>query len=98
MTSGSTDGEIICTPARAPNANAVAEGWVGTVRRECLDQLLIVGSRQLVRVLRVYVEHDTSAVRTASLGLGTPRAVGAGTWERVLPPQISCAVETSSVD
>jgi putative transposase len=42
---------------QAPNANAVAERWVGTVRRECLDQLLIVGRRQLVRVLRRYVEH-----------------------------------------
>jgi putative transposase len=44
--------EVIGTPIQAPNANAVAERWVGTVRRECLDQLLIVGRRQLVRVLR----------------------------------------------
>jgi putative transposase len=36
---------------------AVAERWVGTVRRECLDQLLIVGRRQLVGVLRRYVEY-----------------------------------------
>jgi transposase InsO family protein len=42
---------------RAPNANAVAVRWVGTVRRECLDQLLIVGRQQLVRVMRRYVEH-----------------------------------------
>jgi putative transposase len=48
----STGSAIIRTPVQAPNANAVAEPWVGTVRRECLDQLLIVGRRQLVRVLR----------------------------------------------
>jgi putative transposase len=53
----STDVQIICTPIRAPNANAVAERWVGTVRRECLDQLLIVGRQHLVRVLRGYVDH-----------------------------------------
>jgi len=55
----STGTEIIRTPAQAPNANAnaVAERWVGTVRRECLDQLLIVGSQHLARVLRRYVEH-----------------------------------------
>ena len=38
----STGAEIIRTPVQAPNANAVAERWVGTVRRECLDHLLIV--------------------------------------------------------
>jgi putative transposase len=46
---------IIRTPVRAPNANAHAERWVGSVRRECLDRLLISGRRQLEHVLRVYV-------------------------------------------
>ena len=32
------------------------ERWVGTVRRECLDRLLILG-RQLEHILRVYVRH-----------------------------------------
>ena len=46
---------VIRTPVRAPNANAHIERWVGSVRRECLDRLLIVNRRQLERVLRVYV-------------------------------------------
>ena len=49
--------EIIRTPFRAPNANAFAERWVGTVRRDCLDWLLIASRRQLEHVLRVYVDH-----------------------------------------
>ena len=49
--------EIIRTPFRAPQANAFAERWVGTVRRDCLDWLLIVSRRQLERVLRIYVDH-----------------------------------------
>ena len=49
--------EVIRTPIQAPNANAIAARWVGTVRRECLDDLLIAGRRQLLRVLHQYVEH-----------------------------------------
>ena len=49
--------EVLRTPVQAPNANAYAERWVGTVRVECLDWLLIVGRRHLEQVLRVYVQH-----------------------------------------
>jgi putative transposase len=49
--------EIVLTPVRAPRANAYAERWVGTVRAECLDWLLILGRGHLEEVLRVYVRH-----------------------------------------
>ena len=49
--------EIVRTPIQAPNANAYAERWVGSVRRECLDRLLIFRRRQLEHVLRVYIRH-----------------------------------------
>jgi transposase InsO family protein len=45
------------TPVRAPMANAYAERWIGTARRECLDRILILGRRHLERVLNEYVEH-----------------------------------------
>ncbi len=45
------------TPIRAPNANAYAERWVGNVRSECLDRLLIFGRHHLERVLCAYVRH-----------------------------------------
>jgi putative transposase len=48
---------VIKAPVRAPKARAHAERWVGTVRRECLDRLLILGRRHLHRVLAAYVAH-----------------------------------------
>jgi putative transposase len=64
--------EVILTPIQAPNANAVAERWVGTVRQECLDHLLIAGRRQLGRVLHVYVEHYNHHRPHRGLGLSAP--------------------------
>ena len=47
--------EVLLTPVQAPNANASAERWVGTVRAECLDWLLIVGRGHLEQVHQVYL-------------------------------------------
>jgi len=49
--------EVLRTPVRAPCANAYAERWVGTVRRELLDRMLIFGCWQLRSVLAEYVDH-----------------------------------------
>ena len=51
------DIRIIRTPIRAPRANAIAERFIGTLRRECLDHLLITGPRHLAAVLREYTQH-----------------------------------------
>lgn len=44
-------------PPRAPKANAYAERWVSTVRREYLDRMLIFHERQLVQVLTEFESH-----------------------------------------
>jgi putative transposase len=64
--------EVIRTPIQAPNANAVAERWVGTVRREYLDHLLITGRRHLLRVLHSYVRHYNRHRPHRSLDLSAP--------------------------
>jgi len=48
---------VIKTPVRSPRANSYAERFVGTLRRECLDYLLILGERHLRKVLSEYVLH-----------------------------------------
>ena len=58
--------ETILTPVRAPNANAIAERVIGTLRRECLDHVIAVNERHLRRVLGEYVQHQ-NAMRAASV-------------------------------
>ena len=64
--------EVIRTPVEAPRANAIAERFVGTVRRECLDWLLIANRRHLERVLRTYVDHYNAHRPHRGLGLAAP--------------------------
>jgi transposase InsO family protein len=69
---GSEQIKIIRTPVQAPNANAHMERWVGSVRSECLDRLLILGRRQLEHVLRVYVRHYNGGKPHRALDLKPP--------------------------
>jgi transposase InsO family protein len=48
---------IIKTPVRSPRANSFAERYVGTLRRECLDHLLIYGEQHLRQILTEYAQH-----------------------------------------
>jgi hypothetical protein len=66
--------EIVKTPLRAPRANAYAERFVGTVRRECLDWILVVGRSQLGRVLRISVAHYNRHRPHRGLGLTPPQS------------------------
>ena len=48
--------KVVKTPFRAPDANAHAERWVGSVTQECLDHLILFGLSSLQRTLRIYQE------------------------------------------
>jgi len=67
------DMRIIRTPIRAPRANAIAERFIGTLRRECLDHLLITGPRHLAQVLQEYIEHYNTHRPHRSLHQQPPR-------------------------
>jgi putative transposase len=67
----------ILTPLMAPRANAHAERWVGSARRECLDWMLIVSQRHLEAVLGEYCAHYNDERPHRSCGLRPPASIGA---------------------
>src|SRR6266571_1521773 len=63
---------VIRTPIAAPQAKAHAERWVGSIRRACLDRMLIVSRSHLERVLRQYVAHHNTHRPHRALGQQPP--------------------------
>jgi putative transposase len=58
---------------RAPPANAFAERWVGTVGRELLDRMLLLGRRHLQIARLGYVAHDNQHRPHRALGQAPPQ-------------------------
>ena len=67
---------MILTPLMAPRANAHAERWIGSCRRECLDWMLIVNQRHLEAVLREYCLHYNDERPHRSRNLRPPSSRG----------------------
>jgi len=63
----------VLTPIATPQANAVAERLVGTFRRECLDQIIVMNERHLRCVLHEFIRHYNSARPHRTLELEVPK-------------------------
>jgi transposase InsO family protein len=64
--------DSIVTPIRAPKANAIVERVIGTLRRECLDHLIVLDEQHLRSVLVEYVAYYNRERPHCTLGLQTP--------------------------
>jgi hypothetical protein len=63
--------EVVIAP-RSPWQNAYAERVIGSIRRECLNHVVVMGERHLLRILSQYITYY-NAVRThLSLGKDAP--------------------------
>ena len=72
---GASSIEVLKTPYRAPRANAICERFLGSVRRECLDHILVFGDRQLHRVIKEYVEYFNRAKPHQGIGQRIPEGI-----------------------
>jgi putative transposase len=93
MLSSPAPGSRYYAAHHAPQAKAYAERWIGTLRRECLDRLLIFNERQLTRVLAQYETHYNEHRPHRSLDQRAPLADA-----EVIPrPKSSSAVQRTDV-
>jgi transposase InsO family protein len=64
--------DAITTPVASPRANAVVERFIGTLRRECLDHLIILDEQHLRSVLIEFVCYSNLERPHRTLRLKTP--------------------------
>jgi transposase InsO family protein len=64
--------KVLKSPPHSPQANAICERVIGTIRRECLDWLIPMSEGHLRSILKSWVEHYNRGRPHSSLGPGVP--------------------------
>jgi transposase InsO family protein len=64
---------VLRTPPRTPQANAICERMLGTLRRECLDFMIPLTENHLRRLVAEWVQHYNAGRPHMSLGPGIPQ-------------------------
>ena len=65
--------KVLKTPVRSPQANALCERLLGTLRRECLDYLIPLSENHVRWILQAWVLHYNAGRPHMSLGPGIPQ-------------------------
>jgi putative transposase len=85
---------VLRTAYRAPRQNATCERFLGSVRRECLDHVLVLGEAHLRRILREYTAYFNTARPHQGLHQRCPHA---DTGHRMLRPELGWTVHAVPV-
>ena len=72
--------EAVRTAARSPWQNAYVERLIGSIRRECLDHVIVINERGLRRLLHAYIEYYLKSRPHLALAKDTPSS------RPVMPP------------
>ena len=64
--------EILRSPISSPKANAICERVIGTIRRECLDWMILMSEAHLRSILRLWRTHYNGGRPHSALGPGVP--------------------------
>src|SRR5215469_12786949 len=71
--------EEVLTALRSPWQNPFVERLVGSIRRECLDDVIVWNERSLCRTLQNYFAYYQRSRTHLSLGKDAPEPQGSGT-------------------
>src|SRR5436853_6953865 len=63
--------EVLCTP-RSPGSGPYVESVIGSIRRECLDHVIVFDESSLRRILRSYLDYYHRSRTHLSLGKDSP--------------------------
>jgi putative transposase len=85
----STGIQVLKTPVRAPKANAVCERFIGSLKRECLDHMLILHCYQLHRIVQAYVDYYNHSRPHQGIGQRVPAR-----FPRTYPPSSGQIIAT----
>jgi len=64
---------VLKTPVRTPQANALCERLIGTLRRECVDFMIPLTANHLRHLLTAWMQHYNAGRPHMSLGPGIPQ-------------------------
>ena len=73
------------TAPRSPWQNGYAERLIGSIRRECLDHVIVFGERHLRHVLRAYQQYYNGTRTHLALAKDSPLTRSVQTIGRILP-------------